>query len=340
MTLGQTLRERRQELGKSIEQISAATRIHVRILSALEEDRYADLPARTFTRGFIASYCKALRLDSNQVFQDFHEFLEERFRERQDKDQGHQGYVFEGKELEQNRRGLIILASIAAFFAIAVLLVFKPQNHHRKEKHKEYSTSDQPPETEPAPESDELIDLTASPTAAPSASVATSPVFSSSTTPAPSSTVALTVALAPAASASKTSASPTAAPTLAPTVAPTAAPTVAPTAAPSPTPATSPSPSEKKDPLNKGDDLEPKLVKRKIAFEAVEDAYVKYRVDGRPSTEFNLRKGRFLVLKAQETIRFETTKPEALRYRTKTREYFPLDRARLQVGPAGELLDP
>lgn len=324
MTLGQTLRERRQELGKSIEQISAATRIHVRILSALEEDRYADLPARTFTRGFIASYCKALRLDSNQILQDFHEFLEERFRERQDKDQGHQGYVFEGKELEQNRRGLIILASIAAFFAIAVLLVFKPQNHHRKEKHKEYSTSDQPPETEPAPEPDELIDLTASPTTAPSASVTTSPIFVSSSNPAPSSTVALTAALTPAASSSKPSASPTAAPT----------------AAPSPTPATSPSPSEKKDPLNKGDDLEPKLVKRKIAFEAVEDAYVKYRVDQRPSTEFNLRKGRFLVLKAQETIRFETTKPEALRYRTKTREYFPLDRAKLQVGPAGELLDP
>ena len=51
MTLGQVLKNNRLELGKSIEQIATATRIHVKVLKALEEDQYGELPARAFTRG-------------------------------------------------------------------------------------------------------------------------------------------------------------------------------------------------------------------------------------------------------------------------------------------------
>ncbi|MBS1959096.1 MAG: helix-turn-helix domain-containing protein [Bdellovibrionales bacterium] len=318
MTLGRILRERRTELGKSIEQISAATRIHVRILSALEDDRYADLPARTFTRGFITSYAKALRLDADQLFRDHHDFLEQKFTERQDRDQGHHGYVFEGKELEQNKRGLIIGASVAAVFAVAVLLVFKPQNHHRKEKHKEFTSEDMA-STSPAEDadSDEVI-TTETP-----AAVATATAASGSSTPAATAT-------------------PTEAPKA--TVTPTPAPTTEPTATPKPTPNASPAPSPatkepKKDPLNKGDELGPKEFKKKIAFEALEDCYVKYQADGKPPMQFNLRKGRFLVIKAKSAIHFEVNKPEALMYRTKTREYFPVMKSSFNVGDDGSLSD-
>lgn len=344
MTLGQLLRERRIELGKSLEQISAATRIHSRILSALEEDRYSELPARTFTRGFITSYCKALRLDPDQIFKDHHDFLEQKFSERQDRDQGHHGYVFEGKELEQNRRGMWIGAGIALFFAMAVLLVFKPQNRKHKEKHQEFTSEDVAAQTPPVDaDTDEITTTGIEPTPAssPAASVASA---AASTAPSPAATTASTTA--------SNSPTPTAvaatSPALSATPAPSKAPAVAvqASATPASTPAVaaaspSASPAEaKKDPLNKGDDLEAKEVKKKIAFEAMDDVTVRYSIDDRKEMQFVLRKGRFLVIKAKAKISFNASKPEALRYRTKTREYFILDKSQFTVGDDGSLQNP
>jgi cytoskeleton protein RodZ len=47
----------------SLEEISAATKISVRLLTALEESNRARLPAPVFTRGFIRAYCLHLGLD-------------------------------------------------------------------------------------------------------------------------------------------------------------------------------------------------------------------------------------------------------------------------------------
>ena len=47
----------------SLEEISAATKISVRLLSALERSDFAKLPAPVFTRGFIRAYCLHLGLD-------------------------------------------------------------------------------------------------------------------------------------------------------------------------------------------------------------------------------------------------------------------------------------
>ena len=47
----------------SLEEISAATKISVRLLTALEEGNRARLPAPVFTRGFIRAYCLHLGLD-------------------------------------------------------------------------------------------------------------------------------------------------------------------------------------------------------------------------------------------------------------------------------------
>ena len=79
ITLGTILKNKRLELGRSIEQLSAMTRIHSKTLQVLEEDNFAELPARAFTRGFIVSYAKALGLDGNQLVQDHAEFLEKKF---------------------------------------------------------------------------------------------------------------------------------------------------------------------------------------------------------------------------------------------------------------------
>lgn len=275
MTLGQVLKSKRLELGKSIEQIATATRIHVKVLTALEEDQYGQLPARAFTRGFIISYCKALQLKHEEILRDYHDFLESKFSERPEKDHGHHGYAFEGKETEQNKRWMMISASVLAFFVVLTLLFFKPQNHKHKEKHKELI----------AEEADMIAAITPSPTFALDA-------------------VATTPSVAPSA---------TATPVTTPTPSPTPSPTTSPTPEPTSTPTTSPTPKE--DPLSKGDDLLPKDIGVKISFEAMEDVLVQYHSDQRKPFTIMLRKGKQLVIKGSENIKVETSTPERLKYK-------------------------
>lgn len=60
---GDDLRRERTLREVSLEEISAATKISVRLLTALEEGNRAKLPAPVFTRGFIRAYCLHLGLD-------------------------------------------------------------------------------------------------------------------------------------------------------------------------------------------------------------------------------------------------------------------------------------
>lgn len=61
--LGDTLRERRTQLGVTLEQAEAATRIRVRMLQALESGDYSALPDPGYVRGYISSYARYLELD-------------------------------------------------------------------------------------------------------------------------------------------------------------------------------------------------------------------------------------------------------------------------------------
>lgn len=62
-TLGEALRAARDASGRSLAELSHATRVPVRYLQALEEGRKADLPSRPFAIGHARSYAQALGLD-------------------------------------------------------------------------------------------------------------------------------------------------------------------------------------------------------------------------------------------------------------------------------------
>jgi cytoskeletal protein RodZ len=319
VTLGQVLRIRREELGKSIDQLSAATKIHAKVLKAFEADLYAELPARTFTRGFLVSYCRALKLDSDQILREYHDFLELKFAERTDRDQGHQGYVFEGKELEQNRRWLIVGGSIVGIFAVATLLIFKPQNQKRKDKHKEFA-EETPALVDVREGEDPEHPISAGPISLPqntgqaisSLSPSSSPLSSPATAPLAPSPVSVSSVSAPAILA-KASASPKPINSLQITASPSSV-GPKPVASPSPQPEKA---SEKPDLLNKGDNLTPTEAKKKLKLQATDDVWVRFQIDEKPATLMILRKGRYLVIKAKNKISFETNHPEFLNYATR-----------------------
>jgi cytoskeletal protein RodZ len=322
VTLGQVFKQKREASGRSLEQLAALTKIHIKILTALENDAYVELPARAFTRGFIVNYAKALKLNPDELLSEHKDFLEARFGERIDRDLGHQGYVFEGKELEQTRRWMVIGASIAVVFAGATLFIFKPQNHHHKEQHKEFEE-----EATLDPDSTPMPSLTPGSSAASAPATTVAIPAANSTGASTSSTTTSTATLASVPVANSAISLSTASPTLTAT----ATPTGSPSATPSPTPT-----AAKEDKLNKGDGLDPKEVKFKITFQAKDDVWIRYKSDAKPANLLLLRKNRYLAIKAKNSLIFEVAHPEALQYKTKS-SYLDLIEKKAQVGSDASL---
>ena len=61
--LGDTLRHRRTELGRSVADAESATKIRARLIEALENGNYDQLPNPAYVRGYITSYARWLELD-------------------------------------------------------------------------------------------------------------------------------------------------------------------------------------------------------------------------------------------------------------------------------------
>ncbi|NCS32372.1 helix-turn-helix domain-containing protein [bacterium] len=76
--VGDILKEKRLEQGKTLEDLSKITKIRKYFLSAIEDGRYEDLPDMVYVKGFIQSYSQALGLDPEKVLPFYRrEFAEE-----------------------------------------------------------------------------------------------------------------------------------------------------------------------------------------------------------------------------------------------------------------------
>ncbi len=64
---GELLRKVRESQGVGLEEIASRTKITLGHLSALEEERYDELPAHVYVRGFVQQLARHLKLDSSQV---------------------------------------------------------------------------------------------------------------------------------------------------------------------------------------------------------------------------------------------------------------------------------
>lgn len=73
---GEELRRARSERGVSLESISNLTKIAVRHLESLEQERFKDLPGGVFNRSMVRSYARAIGLDE----QEWHDRFMESYR--------------------------------------------------------------------------------------------------------------------------------------------------------------------------------------------------------------------------------------------------------------------
>src|SRR6478735_2390937 len=67
LTAGGMLRHARESAGWSIDMVSQQLKLAPRQVQALEADDYAQLPGRTFVRGFMRNYARLLRLDADAL---------------------------------------------------------------------------------------------------------------------------------------------------------------------------------------------------------------------------------------------------------------------------------
>lgn len=84
-SFGTYLKNERELRGASLKDIAHATRIPERHLEALEEDRYDDLPAEVFIKGYIRNYGEALGVDANELLTAYDERIGKGRREEREK---------------------------------------------------------------------------------------------------------------------------------------------------------------------------------------------------------------------------------------------------------------
>jgi cytoskeleton protein RodZ len=149
---GVVLREAREAAGLSIDAVAQQLKLHPRQVQALEEGRHDVLPGRTFVRGFLRNYARALQLDPERLLA----MLPDAAPESLGTTAHNMGEIrFENEPRRSWSRWVIPLALIALIALAAVYEYLRPGSELRKGA--EPTTASQgaiapaPPAGEPAP---------------------------------------------------------------------------------------------------------------------------------------------------------------------------------------------
>ncbi|MFH1541045.1 MAG: RodZ domain-containing protein [Elusimicrobiota bacterium] len=71
MDIGSKLKEKRQDLGLSLDDISVKTLINVKYLNAIEENGFSDIPTAVMVFGFLRNYSVVLGLNSDEIIAEY-----------------------------------------------------------------------------------------------------------------------------------------------------------------------------------------------------------------------------------------------------------------------------
>lgn len=70
-TFGENLRKQREQRGLSLDAISTITKISPRMLRAIEEEHFEQLPGGVFNKGFVRAYARLVGLDEDEAVSDY-----------------------------------------------------------------------------------------------------------------------------------------------------------------------------------------------------------------------------------------------------------------------------
>jgi cytoskeletal protein RodZ len=171
-TLGETLKQKREERGISLAEISEATKIGTRFLKAIESDNFSILPGGIFTRSFIRAYARTVRLDEEEAISLYHQQIAPASEEPIEEPAASKpapvvvmesprrsGPLTFSQPAAQTRRGpLIVGVIITVFVAVLIYVVIK-----RIDKGQAESPPSPPPITRQTPPQTETPPQTSAP---------------------------------------------------------------------------------------------------------------------------------------------------------------------------------
>ncbi|MCS6797126.1 MAG: helix-turn-helix domain-containing protein [Myxococcota bacterium] len=139
---GRRLRAERELRGMSLEEVASGTRIPLRVLERIEADRFDELPADVFARGYLRAYARLLGIDPAPVLA-----LYERSRAP-----AHGSGLPPGSVLAQPERGArfgvaIVVVILLILFTLALSIVLQPRQRETPYELSRAAGAPRPPTT-------------------------------------------------------------------------------------------------------------------------------------------------------------------------------------------------
>jgi cytoskeleton protein RodZ len=141
-SFGEKLKQEREKRKMTLEEISVSTKIGTRMLQALEENKFNQLPGGIFNKGFVRAYSRCIGLDEDQAVADYlaasgdspSVSAEIAARERQLLEEENAGEIsrIEGTSSSPNRQ--MLWGIFAAILLIVALALFFWSHHQREQR--------------------------------------------------------------------------------------------------------------------------------------------------------------------------------------------------------------
>lgn len=288
---GQILKENRERKGISLNEVAIATKINVRTLQAMEEGDLAQLPPKTFLRGFVRSYASYLEMNVDSVLNTFFDEMgttNPKVTTTPEPDgQRLKSSPNEADEAINPKTSLttrIAVAAVILFVVVMIVLVKKKMESYERET----IVEDLPPE---------IGSIVSNGEGAPP-SVNETGVAAALSTPEPAATPEPTPTPMPTATPIAT---PIATPTpTTPVPMPTPTPTPAPTATPTPTPVPTPTPP---GPTATPEATPAQAVRaQEVIIEALDGVEIEAQIDGESTKKIKLKAEQVQSIKARRKI--------------------------------------
>ncbi len=74
-SIGEQLKQTREDQSKSLEEVANATKISKRYLQAIEEGNYSLIPGQTYVIGIIRNYARYLGLDPKPIIEQYSKLI-------------------------------------------------------------------------------------------------------------------------------------------------------------------------------------------------------------------------------------------------------------------------
>ena len=126
LTLGEKLRQAREERGITISEVAEQTRISPHYLELIENDDYRTLPGGIFNKGFVKSYAKYVGIDEVEALQDYSRLVSDQTGESTDEPKTYRPEVLtDDRSSSSSWSTLIFAAVILGLMTLGIVTLVK-----------------------------------------------------------------------------------------------------------------------------------------------------------------------------------------------------------------------